>query len=458
MHRFSAPKLCTPGDTRKQEVERTLNIAVVGTGIAGLSAAWALHREHHVTVYETDDRLGGHAHTVEVPDGDRRVPVDTGFIVYNERNYPNLVRLFAHLGVASEPTDMSFAVSKAMGAFEYQARALGLIAAPSNLLRRDYRSMVPEIIRFTREAPGEVAARHDETTRQLLDRMQLSEAFRRDFLLPVVACIWSSSLDAMLDMPARSLIGFLENHGLLNVTQRPKWRTVSGGSREYVARLSAPFEAQARLHTAVTEIMRVPGGVVVRDAGGRAERFHHVVLATHADTSLQILGRDAGPAERSVLSAFRYQENLAVLHRDASLMPSRRGVWSSWNYLSEDRDPGGRERVSVSYWMNRLQNLRTERPVILTLNPSFEPREIEHTQTYHHPQFDTASLAAQPALPSIQGVRNTWFCGSYFGMGFHEDALRSGLEVAAALQSPAPWWDALSSSPARPGVPAGFAR
>ena len=180
-------------------------------------------------------------------------------------------------------------------------------------------------------------------------------------------------------------------------------------------------------------------------------------MATHADTSLRILGRDADPAERDALSAFRYQENLAVLHRDASLMPTRRSVWSSWNYLSEERASDGRACVSVSYWMNRLQNLRTERPVILTLNPSREPREIEHTETYHHPQFDTASVAAQAALPSLQGVRNTWFCGSYFGMGFHEDALRSGLEVAAALRSPAPWEDA--PAPASPqGVPAGIGR
>ena len=429
----------------------------MGTGIAGLSAAWALSREHRVTVYEADDRLGGHAHTVEVLDGDRRVPVDTGFIVYNERNYPNLTRLFAHLGVASEPTDMSFSVSKAHGAFEYQARALGLIAAPTNLLRRDYRRMVAEIIRFTRQAPREVAAQYGETTRQLLDRMDLSETFRRDFLLPVVACIWSSSLDAMLDMPARSLIGFLDNHGLLNVTERPRWRTVTGGSREYVARLSAPFASKARLRTAVTEILRVPGGVMVRDARDGVERFDHVVLATHADTSLRILGRDADPAERNVLSAFSYQENLAVLHRDASVMPKRHAVWSSWNYLSDDRSPDGRERVSVSYWMNRLQNLQTERPVILTINPSREPRDIERTHTYHHPQFDTASLAAQSVLPSLQGVRNTWFCGSYFGMGFHEDGLRSGLEVAAALRSPAPWWDAPVASP-EPGVPEGIGR
>jgi predicted NAD/FAD-binding protein len=203
--------------------------------------------------------------------------------------------------------------------------------------------------------------------------------------------------------------------------------------------------------------MRAPGGVVVRDANGGLARFDHVVLATHADTSLRILGRDADPAEREVLSAFSYQENLAVLHRDASLMPTRRAVWSSWNYLSEERVSDGRERVSVSYWMNRLQNLRTEQPVILTLNPPREPREVEHTETYHHPQFDTASLTAQSALPSLQGIRNTWFCGSYFGMGFHEDALRSGLEVAAALRSPAPWWDAPAPSVA-PSVPAGVAR
>ena len=425
---------------RTEEVERTLDIAVVGSGIAGLGAAWSLAREHRVTIFEADHRLGGHAHTVDIDDRGTKVAVDTGFIVYNERNYPNLVRLFEHLGVPTEPSDMSFSVSKGGGTFEYQARALGLLAQPTNLARRGYRRMVADILRFTREAPAAAAQRDGETTRELLDRMALSEEFRRDFLLPVIACIWSSSLEAMLEYPARSMIAFLDNHGLLGVLERPRWRTVTGGSRAYVERVSAPLAPRVRCGTPVERVVRSSDGVAIHTAGGYAGVFDHVVLATHADTSLRILGHDADPNEREVLSTFRYQENLAVLHRDPSFMPTRRRAWSSWNYLSERRVSDGSERVSLSYWMNRLQNLRTERPVIVTLNPAREPRWVERAETYHHPRFDAAATAAQARIPSLQGARRTWFCGSYCGSGFHEDALRSGLEVAAALGSPAPWW------------------
>lgn len=425
---------------RTEEVERTLDIAVVGSGIAGLGAAWSLAREHRVTIFEADHRLGGHAHTVDIDDRGRKVAVDTGFIVYNERNYPNLVRLFEHLGVPTEPSDMSFSVSKGGGAFEYQARALGLLAQPTNLARRGYRRMVADILRFTREAPAAAAQRDGETTRELLDRMSLSEEFRRDFLLPVIACIWSSSMEAMLEYPARSMIAFLDNHGLLGVLERPRWRTVSGGSREYVARVSAPLASRARCGTHVERVVRSSDGVAIHTAAGYAGVFDHVVLATHADTSLGVLGDDADPNEREVLSAFRYQENIAVLHRDPSFMPTRRRAWSSWNYLSEERASDGSERVSLSYWMNRLQNLHTDRPVIVTLNPAREPRWVERVETYHHPRFDAAATVAHARMPSLQGVRRTWFCGSYCGSGFHEDGLRSGLEVAAALGSPAPWW------------------
>ena len=428
-----------------------MDIAVIGSGIAGLGAAWALSRSHRVTVYESDDRLGGHANTVDVEDAGRTVPVDTGFIVYNERNYPNLVQLFDHLGVTTEPSDMSFSVSRGGGAFEYQARALGLLAQPTNLADASYRRMIADILRFTRDAARMAQERRGETTRSLLDRMGMSEAFRRDFLLPVVACIWSSSLEAMLDHPAHQLIRFLDNHGLLNVLQRPRWRTVTGGSRSYVTRLAEPIAAGARLRTPVRRVVRGPLGVVVHDERGDADAYDHVVLATHADVTLRLLGHDAAPEEREVLSAFRYQENTAVLHRDATFLPTRRRAWASWNYRSDDLDPDGRERVSLSYWMNRLQNLRTERPVIVTLNPGREPRDVERVLTYAHPRYDAAAIGAQDRVPSLQGVRRTWFCGAWCGAGFHEDGLRAGLEVAARLGAPAPWWPAgdAVSTPAR---------
>jgi predicted NAD/FAD-binding protein len=414
-----------------------VRIAVVGSGISGLGAAWALARHHDVTVFEADARLGGHANTAEVADAGRAVPVDTGFIVYNERNYPNLVRLFGSLDVETEPSDMSFSVSLDGGAFEYRARALGLLAQPSNVLRPSYRRMVRDIVRFSREAKALVGSDPAESVGSWLARAGYSEGFRDHFLLPMVACIWSSNLEDMLSYPAATMAGFLDNHGLLNLGDRPQWRTVRGGSREYVRRIAAGLD-DVRLATPVTSVTREPGSVLIGDTAGRRERFDHLVLATHADTALAVLGADATPEERRLLGAFGYQRNVAVLHRDAALMPRRRRAWSSWNYLARSSQAGTRE-VSLTYWMNRLQNLETERPVFVTLNPIEEPRDQVASFVYHHPQFDRASVEAQAALPSMQGARRTWFCGSYCGNGFHEDGLRAGLQVAASLGAPAPW-------------------
>ena len=426
------------------------DIAVIGSGISGLGAAWALSRRHRVTVYEADDRLGGHANTVEIAAPSGPVAVDTGFIVYNERNYPNLVRLFEELGVPTEPSDMSFSVSLGGGRFEYQARGLGLAVQPSNLARSSYRRMIADIIRFSREAPQ---ARLDPalTTREFLDGDGYSAGFRQDFLLPMIACIWSSSLPAMLDYPACAMIRFLDNHGLLDLLARPAWRTVTGGSRRYVERVGVPFADRIRLSTLVTWLDRQEDRVRVGDARGGIDTFDDVVVATHADRSLAILGSGASEEEEEILGSFRYQENRVVLHRDPALMPHRRRAWSSWNYLADRRSAASSPAVSLSYWMNRLQNLRTDRPLIVTLNPGREPRSVESEHTYRHPQFDARSIAAQGRLSLIQGIRRTWFCGSYTGWGFHEDGLRSGLEVAAALGAPPPWLQA----PSTPTVHAG---
>ena len=419
-----------------------MRIAIVGSGISGLGAAWALSRQqHHVVLYEREDRTGGHANTCEVEDRGRVVPVDTGFIVYNERNYPNLVRLFEALGVATEPSDMSFSVSVARGAFEYRARTLGLAAQPSNLARPAYLRMVREIVRFSRDAKALVGASTSETTGDWLERTRYSPAFRHDFLLPMVACIWSSNLREMLAMPVATMAAFLDNHGLLDLGDRPQWRTVTGGSSEYVHRIVAGID-EVRTDAPVVSVTREGSdGVLVRDATGRVERFDHLVLATHADTSLEILGSGASPDERRLLGSFRYQRNIAVLHRDAAFMPKRRRAWSSWNYLARERAGSGGDDagVSLTYWMNLLQNLETERPVLVTLNPLEEPRDAAGSFVYHHPQYDRAAVEAQVELPSLQGTRRTWFCGSYFGHGFHEDGLRSGLAVASALGAPAPW-------------------
>jgi hypothetical protein len=429
-------------------------IAVIGAGISGLGAAWALRRVHDVVVYEAQDRPGGHANTVEVDDDGATVPVDTGFIVYNERNYPNLVRLFAALGVPTQESDMSFSVSVG-GSFEYRSRVRGLLAQPANALRPDTWRMVRDFRRLCEDAPRLVASGSRESLGDFLERAGYSEAFRRDFLLPISAAIWSSSLDGVEAFPATTLLGFLLNHDILQVGSRPRWRTVSGGSREYVERLTGGSADAIRTSRPVISVRRAPDAVTVRDGAGGLERYDEVVFATHTDDTLRILGPDASAPERDVLGAIRYQPNEAVLHRDASLMPVRRGAWASWNYLAPEPDTTDRTQpVCLTYWMNRLQNLPTRRPVFVTLNPLREPRGDVLRFAYAHPQLDRAAVDAQARLPSIQGVNRTWFAGAWSGHGFHEDGLRSGLAVAAALGAAAPWMAHARAATPRTGAAA----
>lgn len=417
-----------------------MRVAVIGSGIAGLGAARALARLHDVVLYEADHRLGGHAHTVEVADGAGSVAVDTGFIVYNEPNYPNLTALFHELGVASEPSDMSFSVSLDDGTFEYRSRAGGLFAQPANLLRPRMWRMLGDFRRLCREAPDILAGDGQEPLGAFLDRRGYSEAFRAGMLLPMVAAIWSGGVDGVLDYPVATLLRFLDNHAMLQMGNRPDWRTVTGGSRRYVGSIASGL-TDIRVGTPVTSVHRDVDVVTVRDAAGGVDLFDHVVMATHADTTLSILGADAGQQERRLLGSFGFQDNVAVLHRDPALMPKRRRAWASWNYLTEERAAvQGETPVCLTYWMNRLQNLRTRVPVFVTLNPVREPRGITSSFSYSHPQFDDSAVTTQRQLSCIQGVRRTWFCGAWTGYGFHEDGLRSGLEVAAALGAAPRWW------------------
>ncbi len=439
-----------------------MRIAVIGGGISGLSAAWLLSRRHEVSLFEAADQLGGHANTVDIRLDDRSVPVDTGFIVYNEHSYPNLTRLFSALEVETVASDMSFSVSLDAGGFEYFGSAPGLFAQPSNLVRPDFWQFVRELRRFYREAPG-FAARGDLdrlTLGELLAEGDYSEAFAQRHLLPMAAAIWSSTLEDMLDFPARTFVRFFTNHGLFSLRNRPQWRSVRGGSRRYVEALCAPFRHRVHLATPIVAVRRIPSGVILRDAAGREQRFDQVIIASHANQALAMLDQQASVEERRVLGAFRYQKNRAVLHRDPALMPRRRRVWASWNYLAEG-DADLTRRVAVSYWMNRLQRLDTARDVFVTLNPLREPApHLTHGEfLYDHPQFDRAALGAQERLSSIQGLNRVWFCGSYCGYGFHEDGLQAGLAVAAALGVPAPWaGEVFPMSPAwravRPAAPA----
>jgi hypothetical protein len=418
-------------------------IAVIGSGISGLGAAWALAGDNQVTVYEAADRPGGHANTVDVAQGDTTRSVDTGFLVYNTVNYPNLIRLFDRLGVATEPSDMSFAVSMDGGALEYAGSARGLIAQRRNILRPRVWSLVRDALRFFKQAPAWLAANRLSAMPlgEYLERGGYGRPFVEDHLVPMAAAIWSCPDQEILDFPAASILAFLENHRLLQLGERPRWRTVSGGSRHYVRAVTAAFGDRLHLGTPVRAIRRDPAGVSVTTDGGTA-RFDTVVLATHADQALAILGDDATPVEREVLGAFRYSANDTWLHSDPSLMPTRREVWSSWNYLGRRGrgDDGRGARVSVSYWLNRLQNLPAP-DLFVTLNPLHEPEPgLTHMRMrYDHPVFDGAAIQAQRRLGELQGRQATWFCGSYFGYGFHEDGLEAGLAVADSLGSPAPW-------------------
>ncbi|KQW32129.1 NADH-ubiquinone oxidoreductase subunit 6 [Rhizobium sp. Root274] len=411
-------------------------IAVVGSGISGLSCAWLMSRSAEVVLYETEGRPGGHSNTVVAPGDDRGTPVDTGFIVYNDRNYPNLVKLFEHLDVPTLASDMSFAASLGDGAFEYSGSGLsGLLGQKTNLLRPRFWRMVKDILRFYREAPA------------LLDRPELdgvslgdylasanyADSFIEDHLLPMGAAIWSTTASEMRLYPLHAFIRFFVNHGLLTLTDRPRWRTVKGGSREYVARILADFRGTVRLSTAVAHVRRLTVGVEVIDIHGHAETFDDVVLATHANQSLDLL-QDADARERTLLEAFQYTPNVAVLHSDEALMPKRKSVWSSWNYVAGRQDGAG-DMLCVTYWMNKLQSLDPKNPLFVTLNPCrpIDPAKVIETFHYEHPLFDAAAIRAQRQIWQLQGHRNTWYCGAYFGSGFHEDGLQSGLAVAEAL-------------------------
>jgi uncharacterized protein len=409
------------------------SIAVIGSGISGLGAAWLLSRVHQVTLFEADGRAGGHSNTVDAPGKDGPVAVDTGFIVYNTASYPNLIALFDHLGVPTAPTSMSFAISLDAGCYEYAGSGLTtLFGQPSNIARLSHWRMIADTVRFFREAPGLVSsAAADErmTLGRYLAEAGYSEAFVDRHILPMAAAIWSTPSRDVLKFPAAAFVRFFVNHGLLQVRNRPEWRTVVGGSREYVWRLLAAMKGDVRLGQAATRISRKTHGVTVSTAVGE-RAFDACVVATHADDALALL-TDANPQERRLLGAFRYGRNKAVLHRDTALMPHRRRLWSSWNYLGSGH--GRDAALSMTYWMNKLQPLGPGcQDLFVTLNPF---REIRGTARiaefdYTHPIYDVKAIAAQRRLWQLQGTRHTWFCGSYFGHGFHEDGLQSGLAVA----------------------------
>lgn len=424
---------------------RPRRVAVVGSGISGLSAAWLLAPEAHVTLFESAARAGGHTNTVDVSLEGLVHPVDTGFLVFNRRTYPNLCALFEVLGVSSVETEMSFSVSLAECGLEWAGNSLDTVFAQRrNLLSPAMWRMLADILRFNREATR-IAQSSDEAAEALgnyLARRRYGAAFRDWYLLPMAAAIWSCPTRAMLAYPVGAFARFCHNHGLLQVVDRPRWMTVRNGARSYVERMLDRLE-DVRLATPVERVMRDDEGVLVA-AGGRLERFDDVVLACHSDQCLALLGSAASAKERSVLGAIRYQRNRAVLHSDATLLPRSRKVWSAWNYIAGQGEPGARP-VAVSYLINKLQPLPFETPLVVSLNPFSEPAADKRIAEfdYAHPVFDEAAVAAQARLSELQGEGGIWYAGAWAGYGFHEDGLKAGMAVARRLGASIPWRDSV---------------
>jgi uncharacterized protein len=416
-------------------------IAVIGAGIAGLAAARILARTASVTLYEAGDHFGGHAHTVDVTLGGRTQGVDTGFLVFNERNHPQLAGLFAELGVQTAPADLSFSAQIPSAGIEWSGSGLGgVFAQRSNLLRPAFWNMLGEIVRFHRSAHRLLQresvrdrAALDDGLGDFLDAHRFSTGFRDWYLLPLVGSIWLCPTDQMLRFPIATLLRFCADHGLLQITGRPQWRSVRGGASTYVDKMLDAIP-DARLATAVRQVRRLPiGGVEVSTAHG-GERFDAVVLACHSDQSLALLA-DPRDEEREVLGAIRWQRNRAVLHTDTSVLPERKAAWAAWNY-ERPRDPAATaSAVCVHYLINRLQPLPFDVPVIVSLNPLYEPASalVQGEFHYAHPTFDRRAIAAQARLSALQGRADTWYCGAWTGHGLHEDGLVSALAVCRAL-------------------------
>ncbi|MFD4542061.1 NAD(P)/FAD-dependent oxidoreductase [Streptomyces bauhiniae] len=410
--------------------------AVVGSGVAGLTAAHVLRRAHHVTLYEADDRLGGHAHTHDLiaPDG-RIHRVDSGFIVHNRRTYPNLLRLFRELGVATQESEMSMSVRCEGCGLEYAGArgARGLLAQPRNLLRARYLRMLAEVTAFHRAARAllEHQGHSTMTLGEFMDRSGFSPYFRAHFMTPLVSCVWSCDAETAQHYPAAYLFRFLDHHGMLSVTGSPVWRTVTGGSRSYVDRVAAEVQ-EVRTSAPVRSILRHADGVDITTQDGTTDSYDHVVVAVHPDQALRLLG-DASADEKEVLGAFRYSHNTTLLHTDAALLPQAPGARASWNYLMPSCSAGS-DRVRVTYDMNRLQRLDASQRYLVTLGGEdrVDPSRVLARMHYEHPVYTPESVAAQQRLPGL-ATSVTTFAGAYHGWGFHEDGCRSGVAAAKAL-------------------------
>ncbi len=407
-----------------------MKIAIIGAGIAGNVVASRLHGEHEVTVFEAGSHVGGHSHTHSLELDGQSVAVDTGFIVYNERTYPEFTRLLRELNVPTKPSNMSFSVRCESTGLEYNGTSINsLFAQRSNIFRPSFHRMWRDILRFNRHAPGAVdaAGGGDLTLGNYVREHDYSPQFIHNYLLPMAAAIWSATPMDVYAMPARFLVGFFRNHGMLSVNDRPQWRTIEGGSMRYVERLVAPFRSRIHLRTPVESVRRLPTHVLVQPRGGEAQRFDRVFFACHSDQALVML-QDASPLERAVLGAIRYQDNDVTLHTDVRLLPRRRLAWAAWNYHLPKQ---AADRVCVTYNMNILQGLRTREPLCVTLNRgnAIDPSKVLRHVSYAHPVFNTEAVAAQARHRELNGQHGSYFCGAYWRHGFHEDGVWSALQA-----------------------------
>ncbi|MEE2524986.1 FAD-dependent oxidoreductase [Hyphobacterium sp. HN65] len=416
---------------------RRKKIAIIGAGISGLGAAWALRNVHDITLFEKRDRLGGHANTVDIDYDGTPIAVDTGFIVFNPLNYPNMVALFDELGVESFESDMSFSFSLDRD-IEWSSNGLsGLFAQKRNAIRPSYLAMLRDVLRFNRLAQRDLDAGNLSGIGlgHYLEKQGFGDRFVTNYLLPMGAAIWSASEEEMRAYPAEAFVKFFQNHRLMHMA-RPQWRTVKGGSREYVSRIAADLQGKVSLSQPATAVWRNAHGVLIETEDGKVREFDEVILACHSNQSRKLI-RDLDAEEANLLGAIGYSANRAVLHRDESLCPGRHSARAAWNYCRDTKDGP----ASVTYDMNRLQGIDPSKPLFVTLNPHREPdpAKVFGEFQYDHPQFNTAALAAQRIFNRVQGVRRTWFAGAWLGYGFHEDGLRSGLRVALRLGGQIPW-------------------
>lgn len=414
-----------------------MKIGIIGSGISGMGAAYGLHQAgHDITLYEKNDRLGGHSRTIYIEQNGQKIAVDTGFIVFNYRNYPHLTALFDHLGVGVEKSDMSFGADIAGGWFQYSSKNM---IRPQNLIRPSYWKMIFDIFKFNKYAKNYLDKDNNITIAQVIKDLKLGTWFQDYYLQAMGAAIWSCPLKTIKEFPAKTFIRFFQNHGLLTINDHPQWYTVTGGSVEYIKKLTADFHDKIKLSCGVLKVIRENGKVKLYDEQGGVQEFDHVIFACHADQAMNIIDAPS-IEEKEIIGAFDYQENEIIVHSDESFMPSDKSCWASWVYLSDDKQDHS-SQLALSYWMNNLQNIKSDKAIIVTLNPTRMPQSdlIYDTNKFSHPIFNERAIDAQEKISLIQGMQNCWYVGAYQRYGFHEDGLLSAVQVLEKMEVNTPW-------------------